>query len=413
MSRAVRLSLGALAAATTLFAARAAGAQVMCNDTTTLPDPIIVTGSVGFEPLLRQLALKLSAQTPPRTLIYAIDSASSCAGLASVARGADIGGTTGFHYTMNGAGYVRDVCTFAAGQKADVAISDLFYESCPNLPQPAPAALMHVLGPVVPTVFVAPVANTATQALTYEEARAVFGCGVSAARPVAGLSNPATLLCGAPDAGPPAILAANLGLPLSVVTPPHCNYGGATGIAMAQNLASAAALAVAQNLSGNALGFISADGLSDDARALVSPLPFRALGQQQAFLPDASVDVPNRRNVRDGHYTLWGYGHLFAGTSNGSPNRAAADFIGWVTGTKTNASFDHVGLEAALGLVPLCAMRVQRRSDGGLLSPYAPPEPCDCAADAALTRTLPPNCVVCSSSSMCTGGRACRRGFCE
>jgi len=376
----------------------------MCNDANKLPDPIIVTGTVGFEPVLRQVALKLSVQTPRRTIIYAIDTASSCTGIASVAKGTDLGGTTGLHYAVNGSGYIRDTCTFAAGQKADVAVSDLFYESCPNLPQPKPAGLMDALGPVVATMFAVPIINTTTKVLTYEETRAIFGCGVSSARPIASISDPAGLLCLSADSGPPAILGANLGLPLSTLTPPKCSFGGGTTIAMAQNIAMAG---------NSALGFITADGLNDDVLALVNPLPFRALGQTQAFYPDSKLSIPDRANVRDGHYTLWGYEHFFANTNAGNLNQAGSDFIGWLTGTKTNSSFDHVGLEGGLGLVPLCAMGVQRSSDGGLLRPYAHPEPCHCAGEAALTKTLPPSCVVCASSSSCTGGRVCRRGFCE
>jgi len=399
-----RLTLAGLAAAASLLSPREGGAQVTCNDTTMLPDPIIVTGNVGFEPVLRQVALKVSTQPSPRTVIYAIANTSSCTGIASVAGGADLGGTTGLHYTVNGTGYTRDTCTFAAGQKADVAISDLFYESCPGLPQPKPSGLMDVLGPVVATVFAVPLINTTTQFLTYEEARAIYGCGVSSAAPIASISDPTALLCFGADSGPPAVLGASLGLPLSTLTPPKCAYGGGTSIAMSQNLSMGGR---------SALGFITADGLSDDARALVSPLAFRALGQSRAFYPDSRLDTPDRANVRDGHYTLWGYQHFFAASSGGDLSRPAADFIGWLTGTKTNASFDYVGLEGGSGLVPLCAMRVQRSSDGGLLRPYAPPEPCDCAGEAALTSTLPPTCVVCASNSGCSGGKVCRRGFCE
>jgi len=405
MSRVVRSIVAvAAAAASWAVAVRPAGAQLMCNDSTMLPDPIVVTGSVQFEPLIRQLALKLSTQTAPRTIIYAIDTPTSCAGIASVASGADLAGTAGAFYTVNGAGYIRGGCTFAAGQKADLALSDLFYESCPNLPQPKPAALMDVLGPVVATVFVTPLANTTTQYLTYEEARVIYGCGVSAARPIAGFSDPTLLLCEPADAGPPAILAAGLGIPLSTLTPPHCAFGGGTALAVAQNVSAAGKYS---------LGFVTADGLSDDVRALVSPLPFRALGQTQAYLPDSALGAPDRKNVRDGHYALWGYAHLMTIASGGNPSRPAADFIGWVTGTKTNASFDYVGLESGLGLIPLCAMRVQRRSDGGLLSSYAPTETCNCAVDAALTRALPANCTQCTSNTMCSGGQLCRKGFCE
>src|SRR5262249_42035763 len=106
MSRFVRLTAGAAAATATLLAGSAASAQqVMCNDGTKLPDPIIVSGSPGFEAMLAQFAFKLAAETPPRTVLYAAGSAAgNCVGMASVASGTDLGGTVGYYYVpMDGA----------------------------------------------------------------------------------------------------------------------------------------------------------------------------------------------------------------------------------------------------------------------------------------------------------------------
>jgi len=108
-----------------------------------------------------------------------------------------------------------------------------------------------------------------------------------------------------------------------------------------------------------------------------------------------------------------GYEHVFAKITGGNLSPQAAELVGWLTGTKLSAGIDYVALEGSAGLIPQCAMRVRRSSDGGLLSPYTPPESCHCAFTAAITRTLPPDCVACTGNAMCTGGKVCRRGFCE
>ena len=74
---------------------------------------------------------------------------------------------------------------------------------------------------------------------------------------------------------------------------------------------------------------------------------------------------------------------------------------------------DGDGLTAAAGLIPQCAMKVKRASDGGLISPYSPPDACSCAADASLTRSIPAGCTPCTSNSACPCGLSCRHGFCD
>ena len=137
------------------------------------------------------------------------------------------------------------------------------------------------------------------------------------------------------------------------------------------------------------LGFITTDGLeglrSSDSNK-IKPLAFQSPGQAQAYAVDSGPDFPDRRNVRDGHYTIWGYEHLIAKSSGGALGKQAAEFIAWVTGAKSSANVDYALLEAGAGLIPQCAMRVKRSSDGGSLSPYAP-----CDVPAQNSKLLPAN----------------------
>ena len=162
MIRAFRLTAAAATVMAGLLVARTADAQVMCNDATLLSNPTIVTGSNTVEPMVGQFAVKLAAEPTPVSVLFATSAATSCAGIASVVDGANLGGSPGRYYTLSGTSVVRNDCTFAAGQKADVAVSDVFYESCSTLPQPKPADVADVTGPVQATVFIVPPTDTTT-----------------------------------------------------------------------------------------------------------------------------------------------------------------------------------------------------------------------------------------------------------
>ena len=167
---------------------------------------------------------------------------------------------------------------------------------------------------------------------------------------------------------------------------------------------------------GKAIGFIGADAY-DPNRTTLNSLAFAGFGQTKAYYSDSSPSAADRRNVRDGHYLIWGYEHMIAtvDSTGAFTNQKAASFIGWINGTKTDPNFDAVQIEGAAGTIPTCAMSVQRTSDGGPLSCYAPTDTCNCAFEAAITKTTPANCAACTGTgtSTCTGGKSCHHGFCE
>ena len=402
MTRFIRLAVGAFVAGAGFLAAAPAGAQTMCNDATVLPNPVIVAGSTAFEPTLRQLAAKLAAEASPYSIIYSTAATGSCIGPASIVNATDLGGTSGRYYTgATGSGMAS--CTFAAGQKADVGISDVYYEACMNVTQPKPADIMDVAGPAQAMLFVVPKANTTTQYLTYKEAQTLYGCGVSATRTIAGFSMPGGVFCRDANSGTQITVARNIGLPETVLVPPICvaNSGGGGVVNGVTQFPDAQ----------NAIGFIAAD-LFDTNRTTLNQLAFEALGQTKAYAADSTSDVADRKNVRDGHYTIWGYEHFIA---KAPLSTRAADLIGYINGTKASPSWDYVTIEGGAGVIPLCAMAVKRSSDGGLLSPYTPPEACNCAFEAAITKTTPASCMACTGAgtSTCTGGKSCHHGFCE
>ena len=136
MTRLTRVATGVATLLGALLVAQSAKAQtVMCDDATTLPNPIILTGSSAFEATVKQFAVKLSAETTPTTIIYQVPG--SCSGVANFS--APLTGTA-HYYTLNTtvtpATVTTNSCTFGTGQMADVAISDVFYSSCSNVTQP-------------------------------------------------------------------------------------------------------------------------------------------------------------------------------------------------------------------------------------------------------------------------------------
>ena len=79
--------------------------------------------------------MKLSAETTPTSIIYQVPG--SCSGVANFS--AALTGTAHYYTldtTMTPPAVVTNTCTFATGQMADVAISDVFYCSCTNVTQP-------------------------------------------------------------------------------------------------------------------------------------------------------------------------------------------------------------------------------------------------------------------------------------
>jgi hypothetical protein len=166
-----------------------------------------------------------------------------------------------------------------------------------------------------------------------------------------------------------------------------------------------------------AIGIISVD-YYDSNRSHIKALAFQAVGQQYAFLPDSSAFSNDKRNVRDGHYPIWGPLHFFAAASNGVPTSAAAlAFLSVVAGNVGTESISDKLLDAYIGasLVPNCAMMVKRDAELGPLSALTPRGQCGCYFEKKATGKASPECAVCMTSEDCTDKSRpfCSHGFCE
>ena len=313
MIRPMFIAAGVVTAAASWSSAAPASAQTMCS---ALPNPIVVTGSGDFEPVLAEFAVRLAAESPATTIItVALGSqAKSCAGIRSVVEATDFGGQPGRYYSRSGSTIVSNACTFASGQTADVAISEVFYETCTNVPQPRPADIADLTGPVQPVLFVGSKANTG-EYLSYQEARSLFGCGVSSSRPVAGrYSDPTWVFCRDPAAGTQMTIARSLALADSALA--GCRFFNSDAKMIVDLVVRddpATPGVVDYMPPPGAIGFSSA-GAFDRQRTALNQIAFQALGQSKAFYADSSTVVADRRNVRDGHYPVWGYTHFLTKT---------------------------------------------------------------------------------------------------
>src|SRR5262249_30666563 len=151
---------GATAAAAILMLPARADAQVSCGD---LPNVVVVGGTPAFDSIISGFVLAATSATPSTTFAYPGYSSplmSSRAAVESLPAGKDLGGTPGRYYRVTGNSLPSSDCVFAAGQTLDLALSEVFYETCANAPQPKPAEVIDAPGPVQPAMLVVPKANT-------------------------------------------------------------------------------------------------------------------------------------------------------------------------------------------------------------------------------------------------------------
>jgi hypothetical protein len=160
-----------------------------------------------------------------------------------------------------------------------------------------------------------------------------------------------------------------------------------------------------------AIGILGAE-VYDANRATMKALAYRAKGQYAAYYPDSSSSSRDKKNVRDGHYTVWSptiwMDTVDAGT--GAPARPDARYVIDLVAGKTVTpapSFGMIDVIAAVGLVPDCAMKVNRTFEGGPLALYRPAESCTCKYESLVDTS---SCATCTAS--CATG-TCRNGFCE
>ena len=259
--------------------------------------------------------------------------------------------------------------------------------------------------------------NSAYHQISQQAAYLVFGFGKdgqvldpSGADPI--WNDETALLQRSSSSGTQAMLAAAIGVPPG-------RWKGKANKSSDDVAAALQAAAKTQAAANAAIGILGADYIdSRTLRAQIRPLAFQDTHQTCAVTPDSTETSKDKRNVRDGHYPIWGPLHLlYKVDTKGEPENAEIrqpllDMVGYLAGTKPLPNgvslFD---VYAQSGLVPECAMRVSRQQDGGAILPFRPESPCSCLFDVRTTGSTA--CQTCTVQGDCKAGQSCSQGYCE
>jgi hypothetical protein len=293
-------------------------------------------------------------------------------------------------------------CTLpAGGVLPDIGNSALFNSACTQTAPPATVALTY--GPRQGYVLATPRGSSAN-AITAEEGYFIFGFGptmlAAMNASIAPWTDQAQLFIRTLTKSTLLAWAANLGIT------PATKFQG-TQFDGSPMVVSALETSTNPGAAIGILGVEVYDGIRDQLQSLA----FRAYHQYAAYFPDSTATSRDKKNVRDGHYTVWSPTVWMDFTdASGDPTNPTAQYvIDLIAGHDVDPapSFAPQLVVAKVGLVPDCAMRVSRSFEGGPLSLYTPVESCTCSYENAVDVTT---CQTCTTT--CATG-VCRNGYCE
>lgn len=393
MNRTLRTCIPALGLVAVISLASPARAATDC---TTLPNAVYVTGSSAFKPILAELAKVLAAPPNPLTIIYR--GQGSCTGVDAILNSTALTGTgTAVSYWSTSSELNCDIPP--GGVVADIGLSDVFATTC--FPGASiPTTIGDFPGPVQTMTFVVP-KGSLEQSISAEAAYFILGFGASSG--VSPWTDPTYVFQRNPGSGTQQMIATAINVPATqwLGTPT------ASSAAMVTSVSSSAQ-------SQGTLGILATD-VADDNRSILKVLPYQHYGQSCGYWPDTDALSTDKRNVRDGHYAIWGPLHILThvSVSTGDPVKPSAkSVIGYLTGTlQAPAMLDLIGLEYTHHVIPQCAMRVQRTEEVGPLASFAPTRSCGCYYDKLAGSST---CMACTTKSDCPAAApACNFGYCE
>ncbi|WP_223641700.1 hypothetical protein [Corallococcus sp. EGB] len=399
------------------LAALTGAAPALADDCATLAanqgkQLLLVTGSTALKPLLNVMGPKLAAA--PNNILVAYLGNGSCSGVNGVVapdqnRVAAGSALSYFPESFNeGAAGTAPTCTLSAATATQLAISDVFLETCTRAARPS--TLGDFTGPAQVMTFVVPPTSTQT-AITADEAYFAFGFGGAQGKQAAPWTDPNFFFIRPDSSGTLRILA-------SVIGVPNEKWFGQRKNSAGKDAGSGDVLASVSS-SANGEGTIGILGMevvdAGTNREKVKVLALKGRGQKFAYYPDATSTSHDKINVREGRYAGLGYAHLITPVdAQGVPTNAnAKTFIDVVMGTKALAGVDMVKTVAQdAKLIPLCAMKVHRTAEGGDLHRFKPATACGCYFES-LVGTASASCKACTADSQCSSDQSCQSGFCE
>lgn len=393
-----------------LLGALAPHADAAIPDCSSLPHPIYLQVGDTQVNLMKQLGRALRDSTArPITLVYV--TSGSCTNINGFYTQTAL--TTNFQYVPSSAedpqwqpsSPTLQCAPPPGGKVPDIGNSALFIASCTNEP-PVPDFVQFTNGPVQAYVMAVPKASSAI-AITFEEAYFLFGFGPTLLAQMTGAVAPWT------DENELYIRTITKSTLLTwVANVPGTDAAKWHGHMLDGSPMVVSGLQTSTNPDA-AVGILGAE-VYDSNRDTLTELAYRAQGQYAAYFADSTSTSRDKKNVRDGHYTVWSptvWMNKIDPTSHQAVNADAQYVIDMIAGKQVTPapSFDPNVIVAKVGLVPDCAMRVARDFDGGPLRLYQPTESCTCKFESVVDAT---SCATCDAQNPCATG-VCRAGYCE
>lgn len=363
---------------------------------------IVIGGSTAIQPFLAVVAPLLAANQPPYYIAY--QPSGSCKGVDNLFNTdptkrvvKDIAGKQALLFDATGA---STACTFGSGATLDVAASDVFASSC-NTAYAPNSTIAEYLALIQPMTFVVP-SSSPEMSISAEMAHVVFGTGNSTAKS-APYDTPSLYFIRNSGSGTQQMIARAINVDAAAWWGKDRGSSGAVRDQLE---------AVAPANADEAIGILSTD-FADPERSRLRILAFQGKDQSCGYYPDSTLFTRDKRNVRDGHYSIWGPEHFFANVTGGVPSAAAGAFV---TRFSTDR-LDQTLLDAIIksGLVPTCAMNVHRTEEMGPISSYSPQFQCGCYFEASVPGgAAPASCQKCTGPADCPSATpACNNGYCE
>lgn len=391
------------------------------------PDTVYVALDESAVPLLREAAWKLSRSGSPLNIVY--KTLPGCAAVRTAVPAASCTDITCLKgegqavlqdigvippkdvIKIHGPDYVKTCGLPATGVPAHLALAEVSATSCPAFAGSSPGGVVDQSLAVAPLALVTGRDST-EQSIQAAEAYFIYGKGKDAnVRP---WLDETLLIRRSPLSSLAVLFSLRTGLDpvrLRGELPTSCPIG-----VVCVNESDVVVNRLGKTPAG--LAFMST-GEAESRLNELKLLAVQALGQRGAYYPNRQAGTVDKRNVRDGHYPLWGHLHVVAKADGADPKRPLAllrPLIDLLQGTAAAVDGEDPLLpQVRNGYVPQCAMAVNRSDDRAPLLPYTPAEPCGCWFEATATKStnnLPAGCAVCAKDMPCGAG-TCRRGFCE
>lgn len=387
--------------------AQTAMPTITCKDATAgRANVIYVAGSTAIRPFLGYVANLV--QVDGYTIVY--QSQGSCVGVASVLDPdpnkhlmkdipAANGKAANYAIAFLSDGSVKECFLDPAGNTVDIGASDVYAATCGYTQS---SDVSDYEGPVQPMTLV--VSSVSTQmSISAEAAYMAIGMGGNGNRS-APWTDPTYFFVRNASSGTQQMVARAIRVPAEKWW--GVDRGGSSAVrsGMKTLLDSVGAE--------KGLGILSTD-IADEERANLRVLAFKPFGGLCGYLPDSTATSFDKRNVRDGHYPIWGPVHFLTRTNGGVPSTAAAAFVTRFAAPKLDQSLADAII--AKHLVPKCAMAVKRTSELGSYSPRVNNDyHCDCYFESKAMGVTPANCTACTTNAECPAtAPSCNYGFCE